>query len=225
MSLWKRNREEIESKLQELEKLKETIEPLTKKIEQEKAVEILAKRRTAADRIQALRHEAEGLIEIQTQIDGLIEKLADIDRARQELIAAIAEKRLKLGMERGGTEGEIQREEEILYGSYNSGIDEAIQFFRTKLDYLRSPGRITHDKLGGQRDLIRETVIVTAESNADAVHSAIKYCMARIADLEKMKLEPELDPQKIEEMKTRIPPIDVYTEFTGERRLPGSRGM
>jgi hypothetical protein len=43
--------------------------------------------------------------------------------------------------------------------------------------------------------------------------------------LEMLKLSPDLDLQKIEEMKMRIPDIGVNTESTVEKPLPGSRGV
>jgi hypothetical protein len=49
--------------------------------------------------------------------------------------------------------------------------------------------------------------------------------MAAIKELEGMKLTPALDLQKIEALKKGIPPIDVYTEYTGEKPMPGSVDM
>lgn len=55
------------------------------------------------------------------------------------------------------------------------------------------------------------------ESNRPAILSALEYCKAAITELENMKHAPALDAEKIAELKTGIPRIDVYTEFTGEK--------
>jgi hypothetical protein len=60
---------------------------------------------------------------------------------------------------------------------------------------------------------------VKEETNADAVHVAMKYCQAAIKELERMKLTPELEKVKIEEMKKEVPSIDVYSEVTGEKPM------
>jgi hypothetical protein len=216
-------RQEIEK----AEKLLETIEnhPLAKKIRAEEAAETLAKRTAAADRIEALRREAESHGAIQAEIDGMVERLASMDRERSEFLGAINGKRQFLMQERGGIEAGIRHEEQIFYGCYDPAIDEGIEFFRAKLDYLRSPGRISSNSLKGERNLFEDTVTVTAESNEGAVLAALAYCQAAIRELERMKLSPSLDVQIIEEMKKGIPDIGIYTESTGEKPLPGLKGV
>ncbi len=61
------------------------------------------------------------------------------------------------------------------------------------------------------------TRTVKVDSNAQAVHEAIKYCQGAITSLEKMKLTPELDLPGIEALKVGIPRIDIYTEVTWEK--------
>ena len=98
-------------------------------------------------------------------------------------------------------------------------------FLRDKLDYLRSPGRISNSKAGGERNIFTETVKLKEESNYPAIIKAINYCRACIDELEKMKMKPVLDLEKIEAIKKGIPDINVFTEFTDEKPLPGSKGV
>jgi hypothetical protein len=61
---------------------------------------------------------------------------------------------------------------------------------------------------------------VKEESNADAIRSALAYCQAAIKELERMKLSPTLDAEKIKKMKKGIPDTDIFSEYTGEKSLP-----
>jgi len=58
------------------------------------------------------------------------------------------------------------------------------------------------------------------ESNVDAVNSALRYCMDAIKELEKMKLTPELDAERIQALKTGIPDISEMKETNWEKPLP-----
>jgi len=133
--------------------------------------------------------------------------------------------RAALSSESHQLESAIGRQKNILLETAFPEIDEAITFFKKKLGYLRSPGRIDHLSAGADRNIFIDTKIVKAESNADAVRLALEYCMAAIKELEKMKLTPILDIEKIEKMKVAVPSIDVYTEVTGEKPLPESKGI
>jgi len=52
---------------------------------------------------------------------------------------------------------------------------------------------------------------------------ALKYCQNAIASLEQAKILPEVDPEKLQELKDNIPRTDTYTGSESERVLPGSR--
>ena len=219
-----REKEEMEK----AEKLLATIEkhPLMQQILAEKAAEILAKRQEAAGKIEALRKEqAEVIPRLRSDIDA---KEATYKKAKAALDAATGEcnkAKYELSSESNGFDTAINKQKEILIESADPAIDEAIAFFREKLDWLRSPGRISSNALGGERNLFTETVTLTAESNAAAVLGAMEYCQSAIKALEMLKLWPALDLQKIEAMKKGIPDIGIYTESTGEKPLPGSKGV
>jgi hypothetical protein len=227
-------REEITMKdherkeFERLEELRKTIEasPLTQQIKAEKAAAILATRTEAAGKIEVVKKERDEVIpKLQADIDA---KEAKYKKAKAEMEAAGSEFQAARGArssESQSFDSAISRQEQILIETADPAIDEAIQFFRDKLDYFRKPGRISSNRLGGERNIFTEKVTIKAESNADAVNSAVRYCMAAIKELEKMKLTPELDLQKIEAIKAAIPDIGIYTESTGEKPLPGSKGV
>lgn len=214
-----------EEKLAEL--LKEAEDsPIMKTLRAEKAVATLATRTEAAGKIEAAKKERDEVIP---------KLLADRDEKEKKYLAA------KVAMEAAGSEFQtarvalssgsqsfdnaICRQEQILIDSADPAINEAITFFKEKLDYLRSPGRISIDHAGGERNIFTEKVTLKVESNAGAINSALQYCMAAIKALEILKLSPSLDIQKIEEMKKGIPDIDIYTGSEGEKPLPGSKGV
>ena len=85
---------------------------------------------------------------------------------------------------------------------------------------LRKPGRISVNRLGAERNVFREKIEVREESNIDAVNSALQYCMAAIKELERIKLAPVLDIEKLDQLKRGIPNIEVYAERAAERSFP-----
>ena len=110
--------------------------------------------------------------------------------------------------------------EASLSESADPAIDAAINFFRDKLDFLRTPGRISRNAIGEVRNIFTEKKTVKEESNVEAIHSAMEYCRAAITELENMKLALAVDAERIAGLKAGIPKIDVYTVYTGEKPLP-----
>lgn len=205
-----------------MERLLERIEahPLTAKVRADEAAATLEKRKAAAERIAALEREwAEARPAMQAEIDGLTEQLAHLDAERRELQTEIDRKRVTLAHERAGNEGRIGQQREILLGSYAREIDAAFEFFRDRLDELRRPGKISTNALGAERNIFTEIKTVKAETNANAVHAALTYCMEAVKTLEQMRLVPEVDLPRIEALKAEIPKIDVYEEVTAEKSL------
>jgi len=206
--------EKAEKLTTELEK-----SPLLKKLRADEAAETSKKRKAAADRIEDLRLDLEATRIIQKDIDELNLKLAALDAEREKIKAAIAGKQYFMMSEKNGIEGEIRHEQEILYGCFDPAIDEAVQYFRDKLDELRKPGKISVNRLGSERNLYTERVTLQAESNVDAINTALRYCMDAIKTLEEMKLCPAIDLPGIEALKAGIPKSDIYKESTGEKPM------
>jgi hypothetical protein len=209
----------------EAEKLQELLSkadshPFIKKMIEEEANGILAKRTEACAKLADYRLDLEAHRGINKDIDELRLKITEIDKQKEELLLEVNKKRAFLMTEKLGTESDIRQQEELLRTTYDTRIDEAIIFFRDKLDFLRSPGRITHDKRGVERNIFTDTQTVKGSSNYEAIITAINYCRACIQTLEEMKMLPACDMEKIEKMKKGIPPIDIYTEYSGEKPIP-----
>ena len=189
--------------LERMEELAKTIEksPLTKQIIAEEAAEVLRTRKEASGKIEVLKNERDEIIpRLQTDLTAKEEKFK---KAKAALDAASVEfKKAKVAelSKSQSLDSAISRQRQILIETADPALDEAITFFRKKLDFLRSPGRISHDRRGGESNIFTETITIKVESNVDAINSALQYCMAAIRELERMKLSPALDLQKIEQL-------------------------
>jgi hypothetical protein len=80
-------------------------------------------------------------------------------------------------------------------------------------------GRISINRTGGERNIFTDKVTIRAETNTEAIISAMEYCQAAITELENMKLAPAMDPARIEGLKAAIPPIDQYREYQAEKPM------
>jgi len=206
----------------EMEKLLKTIEghPLTKQIIAERAAETLARRKETAGKIEVLKKEREEVIpRLQSDIDAKEAKYLKAKAALDADLGELQKVKAALSSERNSFDTDIRNQEAILIESADPAIDAAITFFQDKLDWLRSPGRISRTAGGAERNIFTWKKTVKEESNAPAVRDALAYCQAAIKALEQMKLTPALDVEKIERMKTGVPSIDVYTEVTGEKPM------
>lgn len=214
-------KEHEQKEFERLQRLADELDrhPATIQQREKEAAETLAKRKAATDRIEALNIDMAACGVIDREIDELILTLADMDKEREKVKNQINQKRGFLMREKSGIEGEIRREQQILLSCYDLAIDEAITFFNEKLNWLRSPGRITHVKTGSETNIFTEKVTVKEESNVDAINSALRYCQDAIKILEAMKLCPAVDLPGIEALKAGIPSIEIYKQVEGERPM------
>jgi len=196
--------------------------PIIKTLRAERAAAILATRTDAAGKIEALRNEQAATIpKLLADRDAKEERFK---RAKAALDAAGGEyqtARVAVSSRSQSFDHAIGRQEAILFESADPLIDAALLFFREKLDWLRTPGRISIDRRGAESNIFTEKITTTVESNRDAILSALRYCQDAVAELERMKLTPALDAEKIERMKAGIPDIGVFSESVNERPMPG----
>jgi hypothetical protein len=216
-------KENEERKLARLESLQRMLDesPLAQQIIAEKTAEVLAKRMETEVKIDALkRKRVEVLPKLQADLE---DKEAILQKARTALAKATDEwqtAKAALSRKKCSYDSAISHLEGYLIESADPRLDEASGWFRDKIDFLRQPGRISLIAGGSERNIFTLTKTVKEETNADAVHASIKYCQAAIKELERMKLTPELDKVKIEEMKKGVPSIDIYSEVTSEVSMP-----
>lgn len=194
--------------------------PLVQRIKAEKEAEILEKRREAEAKLLSLQAEAEALPTAEEAMADLKLELSrkeeEVKKIREEISRRVFENRgRRLELER-----EMRQAEGILLETYDKRIDETINLFMEKLDWLRRPERISSDNARGETNLFTEKKTITVRSNVNRIKGAMQYTQSAIKELEKMKLLPEVDLEKIERLKGGIPRIDEYDEFAGEKPLP-----
>jgi hypothetical protein len=216
------NKEAIAKREEKLEGLIREAEasPAIIAVRAQQAAETMAKRQEAARKVEMFRNEEAATIPKLEAVRATKEKIylaakAAMQVASDEFQAAHA----ALSIERSQFTNEIRRHEQVLIDTAPAEIGEAILFFRGKLDYFRSPGRISRNAIGSERNLISWKKKTFEESNAQAVRDAMRYCQGAITTLESWKLLPELDASKVEEMKKNVPQIDVYAAYTGEKAM------
>ena len=218
-----KNNEKQAEKLTELLKGAED-HPLIKQLFAAQAAALLATRTTAADQIKAIEKERdEALPKLQTDIEKKEAIFLKAKATFEEAGRSFQSARAALSTENNNFSYSISHLEQSLIESADPQIDDAIQFFRDKLEWLRSPGKIETHRLGAERDIYTETVAILSENNIQAINDAMQFCRDAIQALELMKLEPAFDLQKIEALKKAIPDINIFTESKGEKPMEGSR--
>lgn len=202
----------------------QTIEnhPLTKQILAEKAAELLKKRTEAASKIAELKAELEGLPAASDVAANEERELKRLEQEAADLRAEITRKKAETISKRLFTENLIGNLEAELLNSADSRIALEIEFFQdlhAKFMQIKPSARFE----GKKQNLIDMTEKTTAASNQKAIAKALAYCRKAVKTLESMKLEPELNIEKIEQLRADVPNIDEFTETTGSRTIPGSK--
>ena len=215
-----RTSERLQLEAEKLERLAAEIErnPLTRQFREKEQAETLAKRKAAAARLAELDREAAE--RIPALIEDVAEKEAELKGHEQTgnvIRAALLASRQVLNRARLDYDSGRHIATAELLENYDPRIDEASEFFRKRLDFLRTPGRISENRVSGGFNLFTWKRSTTVETNVNAVNAALSYCQAAVRTLEGMRLEPELDLEKIETLKANIPKVDIYQEVTGEK--------
>ncbi len=208
------------------ENLLKTIEnhPLTKQILAEKAAETLEKRREAVQKLGALKAEIEAMPTPGAGTEELRAELAEVERKALELRKEIDMKAVQIRGTRLEIEGAINRAKYELLESYDERLDAAIEHFRALHEKIRQT-KPTRQGYRGERNLFAETETFVTTTNAPAIKKALDYCRESILELEGMKLNADLNIDRIEALKAGVPSIEGFEEITGTRVLPGSKGV
>lgn len=193
--------------------------PMMKVILSDKAAEVFGKRMLAAAKLRAIEEEAEGVVpKLRAEVEALVAELAEYDRGRtaiadrlQAARAELSKTNIHLDLARGRATCD-------LLANYDPRIDEAITFFRDRIDKLRAKP-VNEQTRRWKRNLITETKEKIIFSNAAAITAALNYCRNAVAELESMKLVPDLDDDRIEALKKGVPNADRLTESRLEKAL------
>jgi hypothetical protein len=209
--------------MKSLEKIDEIVKKIEntnffKQFRQEEQEETLKTRQAAADKITALEAERNEILpKLQT---ALAQKEKALKQAQNALEKATVDYN-RAKSEKWGRSHQfdyrINEQRNRLIGTASPEIDEGIEFFKLKLDWLRQPFRISHRAEGSVLNLVTLGRKTSGSSNLSAINGAIEYCQDAIRKLNEMKFEPSLDAETIETLKNGIPSIDVYSEISGER--------
>ncbi len=202
----------------------QTIEnhPLTQQILAEKQAELLKKRTEAASKIAELKAELEGLPAASDVAANEERELKRLEQEAADLRAEITRKMAEMRSRRLDAEGQISNLEAELFDTADSRIDREIEFFQdlhAKFMQIKPSARFE----GKKQNLIDMTEKTTAASNQKAIVKALAYCREAVKTMEGMKLSPELDLEKFQELRDGIPDIGEYSEITGSRTIPGSK--
>jgi hypothetical protein len=213
-----------EEKLSELLKEAEG-HPMMKAILAEKAAVVLGERLLVAAKLREATEEAEKVIpERQQEVDALVAALAEYDKGRSVILDKLLVAKVELTKARQSLDWEWSHAEAALLSNYDPRIDETITFFRDRFEGLLVKAINNQTRTGGT-NLFTETKEIFTYSNAPAIKNAMTYCRAAINELERMKLTPDLDAERVEALRKGIPDADELTEAAGEKPLPGSRGI
>ncbi|MGA2462771.1 MAG: hypothetical protein ABSH06_00265 [Thermodesulfobacteriota bacterium] len=207
------------AELEKMEELRKVIEasPLTQKIKEEKAAETLATRQEAGGKLEVLRKkQAKVIPKLREAMEDKEAKYLEVKVLLDAALGELQTARTTLSGENNSFDSDIRNQEAILYESADPRIDEAIQFFRDKFDELRKPGRISSRGMKVESNLFTDVKTLTTETNKAAVLEAIFYCQNSIKLLKRLKLSPEFHIEGIQELKDKLPSIEVYQEVSGE---------
>jgi hypothetical protein len=142
-------REKMEILRDELER-----HPLTIKLRQDKSAERMPRRREIAARIEELRKEEGAVLpKLQAALEEAEAKHAAAKVTLEVLGDDCRTAALALQRERLTIGTTIANCEASLLESAPAEIDEAITFFTEKFAWLRSPGRISSNRIGGERNI------------------------------------------------------------------------
>jgi len=213
-----------EEKLSELLKEAEG-HPMMKAILSEKAAAVLGERLLVAAKLRAAMEEAEKVIpDRQKEVDALVAHLAEYDKGRSVILDKLTAAKGELAKARQSLDWERSHAEAALLSNYDPRIDDAITFFRERFESLRVKD-INTQRRTGETNIFTEKQEVFTYSNAAAIQDALTYCRAAIDELERMKLTPDLDAERIEALRKGIPDADELRENAGEKPMEGSRGI
>lgn len=200
----------------EIEKIKEVFAELEsstvlEQLRAEKARKILAEREAAAARIKAAE------VELGKAIPSLLAKVEEAEsalKAHDEKRKALAEKvgqaRLAVYGAKLDCDNERRKGEVVLLETYDQRIDEAREYFQAILNKLNLKDP-TVQKRAGEK-FINEKKEMFVFTNAPGIKEAMAYCREAMKEVEAMKLLPDFDAARVEELKEGMPDASELTQ-------------
>jgi len=193
--------------------------PLTIAVLRDERAKINKQRTAAKKEIDRLQREGACVIPgMEKELETAKQEYEAARRHAQEVLDKCRDISNKLNSTKLSYERQIKDHEAFLRKSYDAEIDEAVMFFRNELERLRLPGTLSISTFkNSQMNPLNFKQELAQSSNSEAVEAAIAYCREALDELEAMKLSPETDIKRIEELRVNVPRSDVFTyrEFYG----------
>jgi hypothetical protein len=188
--------------------------------------ELVGKRKAAAEALANIDAEtakkAKGLAQT---IQEAQKVCAEAERAFQEAkerVNQLTVKRMSLSYT---AQSEKDQHMAFLAETSDPRIDQAVQWFQDQFDALRRGETIQRTHRGGF-DLAHMQRKVLTTSNQAARVRALTYCRKAIGTLQEMKLQAELDQEKLASLAEKMPdPSNDFDEVQGRKTERGWSDM
>lgn len=195
--------------------------PMVTAVKKEQRAVVLKKRQEAVEELEKIQARLLiGFPDLEANVESILQ---DIKKAEENVVSQ-KEKARKIRIDLVNRKEALERgrkaQERILLETADERIDVAIEWFRSREEDLRRPGRISTRGGHSEKNLFAWSKEVHQESNYPAVCEAMEFCREAIQRLEAMRLVPEFDQDVVEMMKKSIPSTDRFTEYKGERSIP-----
>ena len=195
--------------------------PMVTAVKKEQQAEVVKKRQEASVELEKIQARILiGFPDLEADRESILQ---DIKKA-EEKVVSLKEKAVKVRIDLVNRKEALERgrkaQERILLETADERIDVAIEWFRSREEDLRRPGRISTRGGHAQKNVRTWSKETHQESNYPAVCEAMDYCREAIKRLEAMRLVPQFDPAVVEVMKKSIPSTDRFTEYKGEKPIP-----
>ena len=194
--------------------------PLVKKIREDTEAETLKEREELSEKLSALKGEEGEVISIFIKDFEKTQKRYDIAKKKLEAVSKeVSKAKIGLNEKRAEFGHSIRKTAEHLRVSASPELDEAIEVFKTKIDWLRKPGRFVREAGVVERNIFTWSKSQSVSDNNQAILRALSYCKHAIQTIENMKMFPTFDPEDIKKLKDEIPSINTFKQYTKKRNM------
>jgi hypothetical protein len=185
--------------------------PIIKDFLKKKSTELIAQRAEKIEDKKILNSELLKVAKERAKLDvDTLTALANLEASKRKIITDASSKVKPLAEKIKTLENAVKTHDSFLRCNYDPAIDQALEFFREKLDSLllkipyRSVG-IGDTKLSGLQEYLIQT-------NRAAILQAIDYARTAIQELGAMKTEQAACDERINQLKAEIPNTELLNE-------------
>jgi len=195
--------------------------PLTQKIKADHEEARIKGREEIVREIEGLQAERRAIPCTDDAVEGIREAIRRKEKEIQDLKAEAGKRTAESYRRRLEIETKVDRLQGKLLESVDPKLVEEIEYFQGIYDKLRDPRKIKTQKYKGGRNLFTETEQIITATNAEAIAEGLKYCMAAMEEIGKMKFQAEPDTERLQALRQNIPNHEELKEIIGTRALQG----